>query len=155
MEKNMAPLNTLIPVPLQTQRTVPSRPILVIEQNDRMAELLAMTLQMYGYSMARYAGNASRFIDLPKTMPAGPCPALILLDLNEWNVPRENISGTIEMFRTCWQDCSIIPAILVITTSIRIQECVQACGYRAVLQPFKSRVLCEVIREELGSKVSS
>ncbi len=148
----MTQLDLLTNPTLQSQTTTASLHIFILEQNDRIADLLTIIFHMCGYETTRYVDRHSLLLDLSNRRPTAQQRAAILLDLNEVNKPQEGVDAFIETLRTHWRDRKTYPAIIIITTSPRIKA--QAAGYRVVMLPFKPRVLCEAIQEEIRSMIS-
>ena len=152
--KHMTRSDLLTNLTQQPQTVTAALHIFMLEQNDRIADLLTIIYHMCGYETTRYVDRHALHIDLPNRGPIAQQRAVILLDLNEANKPQEGVGAFIETLRTYWQDRKDCPAILVITTSPRIKAQAEADGRRVVMLPFKPRVLCEAIQEEICSVIS-
>ncbi len=150
----MTQLDLLANPALQSQTLTASLYVFMMEQNDRIADLLTIIFRMCNYETTRYADRHTLLLDLPNRRATAQQRAVILLDFHEMNKPQEGIETFIETLRTHWRDRKTFPAIIVLTTSPHIKVQAQAHGYRVVMQPFKPRVLCEAIQEEICSLIS-
>src|SRR5581483_590400 len=136
------------------QQVLPSpnlEPIVIIEPNSAIAEMISWMLQFEGYSTTCLDPLAalSRFAHMT---PANQ-PKLILLDLS---IPHSDVKMTLSTLEMCWATREALPpSIIVLTTNPLIQRATMLAGYQALLKPFHTADLLSAVRLGLSSLQTS
>lgn len=130
--------------------TLPAAPpILIVEEQAAIQELLSTALELAGYSITSCAGRQAALAWIDQLTPCSDCPALLLLDLS---LPGTHAANFLSHLRTRWHDaCGVLPQIIVLTTSKQVQNDL-AAQERVVLKPFHIHELLELIQQVIPGR---
>src|SRR5438270_11386685 len=103
------------------QTRAPTRgPILVIEDNPAITDVICCTLEFAGYQAVACADRKAACTWLNRALEGGHLPALILLDAG---IPPTNVRDFLSHLRRQFSQAHLTPpAILLLTTSKAIHD---------------------------------
>lgn len=122
--------------------------VLVIDDNIRVAKLLATILNINGYTSIT-ASNAKNAYELLKT---GPLPALILTD---YYMPHVNGCEFIESIAT-YSEYKDIPVILITSSRLETLKLPTTDNFKGLIKkPFNLNTILEAVRKFTSNQNSS
>ena len=125
--------------------TLPAAPpILIVEEQAAIQELLSTALALAGYRTTSCAGRQAALTWIDQLTPYSDCPPVLLLDLS---LPGTHAANFLSHLRTRWHDaCGVLPHIIVLTTSKQVQNNL-AAQERVLLKPFHIHELLALIQQ--------
>ena len=131
--------------PLQARASTPNRgPILIIEDNPAIADIICRALEIAGYQAMACAERKAALTWINRALEEGYLPALILLDVGI--SPTNGVDFLHVLRRQVSQAHCTPPPIILLTASKAIQDEFSAVE-RVILKPFHVRdLMAEVQR---------
>jgi DNA-binding response OmpR family regulator len=125
-------------------------PILVIEDNPAIADMICLALELAGYQAMACAGRDAALTWINRALEGGHLPALILLDVD--NLPKNGADFLSHLRRQLGEAHCSLPAIILLTTSRAIHDELAAVE-RVILKPFHVFDLMAEVQKVLPPKI--
>lgn len=127
------------------QAHAPTRgPILVIEDNPAITDMICCTLEFAGYQTVACADRKAAWTWLNRALEGSYLPPLILLDAG---IPPTNVRDFLSHLRRQFSEAHLmLPAIILLTTNKAIHDEFAAVE-RVILKPFHVRDLIAEVQK--------